>query len=43
MWVRVLMDKNNRAWKKWNQFRTLSEHNPRIHVGKENNEKESLH
>ncbi|KAG2220444.1 hypothetical protein INT45_004186 [Circinella minor] len=35
MWVRVLMDKNNQAWKKWNQFRSLAEHNPRIHVALE--------
>ncbi|KAI9269072.1 PRMT5 arginine-N-methyltransferase-domain-containing protein [Phascolomyces articulosus] len=35
MWVRVLLDDNNQAWKKWNQFRSLTEHNSKIHVALE--------
>lgn len=34
MWVHVLMDNQHAAWRQWNQFRGLTENNPKIGVGK---------
>ncbi|KAI8146475.1 PRMT5 arginine-N-methyltransferase-domain-containing protein [Fennellomyces sp. T-0311] len=35
MWVRVAMDGSNKAWKQWNRFRGMAEHNPKISVALE--------
>ncbi|KAI9495723.1 PRMT5 arginine-N-methyltransferase-domain-containing protein [Zychaea mexicana] len=32
MWVRVLLDGSNKAWKQWNKFHALAEHNPKIYA-----------